>query len=550
MIRSIRYKLLLSFIGIALLSLPFNVYLMYSFNNISKSFLFLTDYQLPSLQALLEMKNTVLRVNLFISNFDYTLDQIKGNESTPTQLGAAKDQLLAYLEEIGDWQKIYQQHLMPFEKSNLEIQHLTELKNEVILKALSLFSAKEEKLSQSKLVQKKTELEKAQKNLEEFINIQLNAETTNLDQSKDKTTKALNLLMVLAVIASLFVLVVACFIGFILSHWIAMPIISLRNFTYKINQDNLDMRFPILSKDEIGELAISINKMLLNLSQAKSKIIEASRLAGVAEVATNVIHNVGNILNSINTSVTVIMDTTNESKITVLSKLYEVINSNKNNLDAYLNNDKRGKLLLPYLEKLCQNLEQERLNIKEELNYLQENLDQIKQVVTMQLSSNVTLGIVEPLNIPDLIEQAITLQSSKIKQHNINVVRSYQSVHSFHSVKSKLVQVLVNLIKNAVEALVESNNPQKQLLIEIEPLEKNLRLIFEDNGIGILRKNLDNIFSFGFTTKVDGHGYGLHSCALLAIELEGRLSVESDGLNQGAKFILDIANLGENTSTA
>ena len=541
---SIRHKLLLSFIGIALLSVPFNIYLIVNFSKVTKNLIYLTDYHLPSLQALLEMKNTVLRINLFISNFNHTVDQIEGNESTPTPIGATKDQLLAYLEEIGEWQKIYQQHLLPIERSSQVINQLTQLKNDVVLKSLGVFAGKEKNLSDLELKKEIAALEQAQAQLEHFINTQLDTEAEALEVTKNKTTKATHLFQILVIAASVFVLSFACFIGFILSRWISTPIIALRNFTYSINQDNLNIRTLILGKDEIGELGASINQMLENLSLAKTQIIEASRLAGIAEVATSVIHNVGNVLNSVNTSVSLIIDAINRSKITLLPQLYEIIYTNKNNLDYFLNNDKRGKLVLPYFQELLQALEQERINIREELNCLRGNLNQIEQVVTMQLSSEVSLGMVESLNISKLIEDALSLQETKINYHNIHIIRQYKPLAPFFSVKSKLQQILVNLIKNAIEALIEGINQEKQLIIEIEKITNNrLRLKIKDNGIGILKENLSRIFSFGFTTKIQGHGYGLHGCALLATELGGTLSVESDGLRQGATFVLDIPNL-------
>ena len=61
-----------------------------------------------------------------------------------------------------------------------------------------------------------------------------------------------------------------------------------------------------------------------------------------------------------------------------------------------------------------------------------------------------------------------------------------------------------------------------------------------DTGIGISPENLTRIFAHGFTTRKDGHGFGLHSGALAAKELGGKLSVESAGLGQGASFVLDL----------
>lgn len=539
---SIRYKLLLSFIGVALLSVPFNIYLMINFNKVTQNFLYLTNYQLPGLQALVEIKNTVLRVTSFISNFNYSVEQIKGNQSTPTKLGATKDQLLAYLEEIGEWEKKFQQHLLPTEQNKLIIAKLDKLKTDVILKALDVFSSKETSANTS-LVPQIRALEQAQSNLEIFINNQLQAETDALNLTKEKATKSWFLLQILVITVSLLVLSVACVIGFLLSRWISTPVIALRNFTYAINYTNLDVKTPILSNDEIGELAISINSMLANLSHSQSQLIEASRLAGVAEIATSVIHNVGNVLNSINTSTVIISQMVNKSKIDKLSELYSIFVTHKEDLNEFIHNE-QGQRVLPYFQKLVQTIKQEQRDINKEINYLQDNLNQIKMLIKLRLSERNSRGIIEKVNIESVIEAALILQAAAIHQNHIMIIRNYSQVLTLFTVRSKLQQIIINLVKNAIEALIESSKPEKMLTITVETLKKNeLRIIVTDNGIGILKKMQDKIFSFGFTTKQEGHGYGLHSCALLAVELNGSLTVKSKGLNQGASFLLDIPNM-------
>jgi signal transduction histidine kinase len=72
------------------------------------------------------------------------------------------------------------------------------------------------------------------------------------------------------------------------------------------------------------------------------------------------------------------------------------------------------------------------------------------------------------------------------------------------------------------------------------PAEDRLTLCVEDNGVGIAKDNLRRIFTHGFTTRRDGHGFGLHSCANAAAEMGGRLSAESAGLGEGARFVLEI----------
>lgn len=544
---SIRHKLLISFVTVALLSLPLNIYLMIKLSYVTQSFLSVTDWRLPRVQALLEMKNTVLRVNLFISNFNYVVEAGKSNASTPTKLGAAKDQLLSYLGEIGEWQKIYTRHLDSSEETNLTVSQLSHLKTQIILNALDVFAAKENNVSGKELEQKLFRLEQTQQDLDQLINSELSVETEVLDVTKNQALKAWHFLEVVALFANALVLAIAILIGYILSRWISGPIISLRNFTSKINQDNLNMRTAIASKDEIGDLASSVNKMLENLLSAKTLIIDSSRLAGVAEVATSMMHNIGNILNSVNTSVTMIKDISSHSKVSNLPKLYNLFSKNKDNLNEFINNDERGKLVLPFFKEVLEKTELEGRNIQEELTSLQENLDQIKQVVTMQLSSESSLGIIEQFNISKMLESALNLQINKIIQYKICIIRDYENNLTIGTVKSKLQQIVINLVKNAVEALIESDKPDKCLKITVKQQDhKLIKLSIEDNGIGVLKENLNKIFNFGFTTKKSGHGFGLHSCALLSTELGGKLIVESEGLQRGTVFRLDIPDLLNN----
>ena len=107
--------------------------------------------------------------------------------------------------------------------------------------------------------------------------------------------------------------------------------------------------------------------------------------------------------------------------------------------------------------------------------------------------------------------------------------------------KHKVLQILVNLIRNAKYAMDATARRDKRLTVSIRLNPENfVELSVTDNGIGISRDNLTRIFSHGFTTKRDGHGFGLHSGAIAAREMGGRLYARSDGANQGATFILEL----------
>jgi len=108
--------------------------------------------------------------------------------------------------------------------------------------------------------------------------------------------------------------------------------------------------------------------------------------------------------------------------------------------------------------------------------------------------------------------------------------------------KHQVLQILVNLIRNAKTACAAAAAPEKRLTLSTrwEPTTRRIRIEVRDNGVGIPPENLGRICTHGFTTRKDGHGFGLHSGLRIAKELGGSLSVHSGGLGQGASFTLEI----------
>jgi signal transduction histidine kinase len=209
-------------------------------------------------------------------------------------------------------------------------------------------------------------------------------------------------------------------------------------------------------------------------------------------------------------------------------------------LGTFLTSDPKGKRLPAYLAELAGHLDGEQAVALRELAHLQKNIEHIKDIVAMQQNSAKVSGAMEIAPVCDLVEDALKMCSSALVSHGINVIRDFRPVKPINIQKHQVLQILVNLIRNAKQACDETGRPDKRLTIRIANGEDHVNITVIDNGVGIAPENLTRIFAHGFTTKKDGHGFGLHSGALAAKEMGGSLTVHSGGLGCGTMFTLGL----------
>ena len=277
------------------------------------------------------------------------------------------------------------------------------------------------------------------------------------------------------------------------------------------------------------------------LELLNKRLLESSRFAGMAEVATGVLHNVGNVLNSVNVSSTLICNQVRNSRASRLRDVILLLNKNSTDLAGFLTNDPKGKIIPSYLNNLSERLSEEQQDLLRELELLVKNIEHIKEIVAMQQNYARVSGIIETLSIRSLVEDALQMHTAALTRHGVMVVREYQDVPVMSMDKHKVLQILVNLIRNAKYAMDSANRRDKRLTVSIALTPENTaQITVTDNGIGIPPENLTRIFSHGFTTKRDGHGFGLHSGAIAAREMGGSLVARSDGAGQGATFVLSL----------
>jgi PAS domain S-box-containing protein len=278
------------------------------------------------------------------------------------------------------------------------------------------------------------------------------------------------------------------------------------------------------------------------LTELHRSLLDVSRQAGMAEVATGVLHNVGNTLNSVNVSVEMVRQQLRGSRVSGLARATELLEKHLSSLVPFLTGDERGQQLPSYLIAVSGQLVREREALLEEVQSLSESVEHIKSVVSMQQENARFVGVVEEVPVAQLLDDALKLQALSFGKQGIQVRREYAEVPPVLVDRHKLLQILFNLLSNARHALLESGRADKQLTLRIGGGKdgERLRLEVADNGIGISAETLPRLFTQGFTTKKEGHGFGLHSSALAAAELGGKLTCTSAGPDQGASFLLEI----------
>ena len=278
------------------------------------------------------------------------------------------------------------------------------------------------------------------------------------------------------------------------------------------------------------------------LDKLNRQLMDTSRQAGMAEVATGVLHNVGNVLNSVSVSATVVTDRLRRSKVVNLCRATTLLREQNGQLAEFLTSDPKGKLLPEYLGTVADQLAGEQTKLITLMTSVSEHIEHIKEIVAMQQSYAKVSGVYENLSAAVLVEDALRMNAAAFDRHHIDLVREFGSNLPAVCVdRHKVLQILINLLRNAKYALAARSEDDKRIVIRLgQASPERVKITIGDNGIGIDPTHLTSIFNHGFTTKKDGHGFGLHSGANAAKEMGGTLAAHSDGLGKGAEFTLEL----------
>ncbi len=328
----------------------------------------------------------------------------------------------------------------------------------------------------------------------------------------------------------------------LLQRIVIQPLSKLTTHTIEIGKtEDTTVKVAMERDDELGLLSKEFDAMMDKLAKSREQVVKTARLAGMSEIATGVLHNVGNVLNSVNVSANVVKRKAEQLSVADLKSMTEVLEARRDDLGHFVTNDPQGQQFLPFLGELTREMSQQRETILTELGALGKGVEHIIELVRSQQSYAGTVGVFEPANLPEQVDAALNMCKQAYGfTGDLDVVRDYEELPAVAVDKHKLMEILVNLIQNARQVLDDYGVEEKRLTLRVCRVDDTARITVEDNGPGISEENLAKIFNHGFTTRKDGHGFGLHISANAATEMKSQLWAESEGLGKGARFILSI----------
>lgn len=328
----------------------------------------------------------------------------------------------------------------------------------------------------------------------------------------------------------------------LLQRIVVSPLVRLRAHAHEIGSHaNLGARLATRRRDEIGALAAEFNLMIERLSASQSRLLETSHRAGMAELARGVLHNVGNVLNSSLVSASWLKDRVDGNRLDALERLAVILDEQGKNLGQFMMEDPRGKKVPELVAALSKYWSTERVRLSEELTRLRSSLVHVSDIVAGQQTYANSASVIEEISVDSLVSEALSLMDSSLRRHDVRPVVRLEPDLRVLGERRKLLQVLVNLLVNAKEAMHEI--PATARIIEVHAArgtKDRIEIRVVDHGNGIAADVLPRLFTMGFTTKAKGNGIGLHFSALALKDMGGALRAESDGAGRGATFALDL----------
>ncbi len=284
-------------------------------------------------------------------------------------------------------------------------------------------------------------------------------------------------------------------------------------------------------------------KAAMERERLTQELLESSRRLGMAEVATDVLHNVGNVLNSLNVSAGLIAQHVRDMPIQDVKRISSLLERHKEDLGSFLTQDAKGQKIPAFLLQLGDHLRDQHAQTCQDLDSLIGQIDHVNDIITAQQDLTQTNAIHEPVILKDLLESTLKMNAQELEQQHITVTRDYADLPQVITDKQQIVQIANNLIRNTQIAIQQQDSDLRHITVRVHlhSTDKN-RVVIQvcDTGIGIPNENLQKIFAQSCSAPGKDQGDSLHRNAIAAKNLGGSLTASSDGPGQGATFTLEL----------
>ena len=280
------------------------------------------------------------------------------------------------------------------------------------------------------------------------------------------------------------------------------------------------------------ELERQVHERTRELAAAQREMVDLAYRSGMAELASGVLHNVGNLLNGVKVTSQLLRQRFRESRVGSLQMALGLMAEHREDLGRFFESDPKGRDLAEYLVAVGRALEQERSLGLAEVDELAEGVQQVELVVAAQQRYSGVEGANEQVQLAEIVDDSLRLVRHEIEGADVTVVREDSELAPIRVDRTRLVQVLVNLIKNAVEAC---SSVDGTIRVSVHAGEGGDQVIeVSDNGVGMGEEELGKVFGYRYSTKGGGRGLGLHVSALHVAAMGGRITAHSDGPQAGA----------------
>ncbi len=278
------------------------------------------------------------------------------------------------------------------------------------------------------------------------------------------------------------------------------------------------------------------------LDKQSSEVGQIFYKAGMADATVDVIHNIGNCINSVKTSADLISRILKHSKIEELVRINDLLETNSENLVEFLTKDEKGSKIVEYMKILGASLVDDVFNSQKEVKHIREGASNIEKILNAQRIYLETENVMENFNVVTTVEGALRLQSSYLEQYKIQIVKLFleNDILTVIGHQSKLISVLLELFKNSVEAMSGNESGNRMLIISLSRFKNKIIIEINDNGEGIPNDNFNIIFNHGYTTRENRYGFGLHNCANYIAEMGGKIQVVQSSKKDGTTFRIEL----------